>query len=72
MKKSLSDWKDLASKELKDRSVDDLNWETLEGLTVKPIYTSEDLKNLRHLDSLPGFEPFTRGPKATMLSLIHI
>ena len=30
MKKSLSDWKDLASKELKDRSVDDLNWETLE------------------------------------------
>ena len=66
MKKSLSDWKDLASKELKDRSVDDLNWETLEGLTVKPIYTSEDLKNLRHLDSLPGFEPFTRGPKATM------
>ena len=26
MKKSLDDWKDLASKELKDRSIDELNW----------------------------------------------
>ena len=66
MKKSLDDWKDLASKELKDRSIDELNWETLEGLTIKPLYTSADLENLTHLDDLPGFEPFTRGPKATM------
>ena len=66
MKKSLDDWKDLASKELKDRSIDELNWETLEGLAIKPLYTSADLENLTHLDGLPGFEPFTRGPKATM------
>jgi methylmalonyl-CoA mutase len=66
MKKSLDDWKDLASKELKDRSIDELNWETLEGLAIKPLYTSADLENLTHLDYLPGFEPFTRGPKATM------
>ena len=66
MKKSLDDWKDLASKELKDRSIDELNWETLEGLAIKPLYTSADLENLTHLDDLPGFEPFTRGPKATM------
>ena len=58
--------KDLASKELKDRSIDELNWETLEGLAIKPLYTSADLENLTHLDDLPGFEPFTRGPKATM------
>ena len=66
MKKSLDDWKDLASKELKDRSIDELNWKTLEGLAIKPLYTSADLENLTHLDDLPGFEPFTRGPKATM------
>ena len=66
MKKSLDDWKDLASKELKDRSIDELTWETLEGLAIKPLYTSADLENLTHLDDLPGFEPFTRGPKATM------
>ena len=66
MKKSLNDWKDLASKELKDRSIDELTWETLEGLAIKPLYTSADLENLTHLDDLPGFEPFTRGPKATM------
>ena len=66
MKKSLDDWKDLASKELKDRSIDELNWETLKGLAIKPLYTSADLENLTHLDDLPGFEPFTRGPKATM------
>ena len=66
MKKPLDDWKGLASKELKDRSIDELNWETLEGLAIKPLYTSADLENLTHLDDLPGFEPFTRGPKATM------
>lgn len=66
MKKSFDDWKDLASKELKDRSIDELNWKTLEGLAIKPLYTSADLENLTHLDDLPGFEPFTRGPKATM------
>ena len=66
MKKPLDNWKGLASKELKDRSIDELNWETLEGLVIKPLYTSADLENLTHLDDLPGFEPFTRGPKATM------
>jgi methylmalonyl-CoA mutase len=68
MKKSLDDWKNLASKELRDRSIGELNWETLEGLSIKPLYTRDDLKNLTHLDELPGFEPFTRGPKATMYS----
>ena len=35
-------------------------------MVIKPLYTSADLENLTHLDDLPGFEPFTRGPKATM------
>ena len=66
MKKSLTEWRALASKELRDRSLDELNWHTLEGLTIKPLYTKEDIDQLDHLDNLPGMEPFTRGPKATM------
>ncbi len=31
---------------------------------MKPVYTSEDLKN--YTESLPGAWPYTRGPKATM------
>ena len=66
MKKSLIEWRALASKELRDRSLDELDWHTLEGLKIKPLYTKEDIDHLDHLDNLPGMEPFTRGPKATM------
>ena len=68
MKKSLTEWRALASKELRDRSLDELDWHTLEGLKIKPLYTKEDIDQLDHLDNLPGMEPFTRGPKATMYS----
>ena len=66
MKKSLTEWRALASKELRVRSLDELDWHTLEGLKIKPLYTKEDIDQLDHLDNLPGMEPFTRGPKATM------
>ena len=66
MKKSLTEWRALASKELRNRSLDELDWHTLEGLKIKPLYTKEDIDQLDHLDNLPGMEPFTRGPKATM------
>ena len=59
-------WSKLAQKELRDRPLDDLNWTTLEGITVKPLYTEEDTADLPHLGTLPGIEPFTRGPRATM------
>ena len=64
--KSLDDWRALASRELKTRTLDDLTWATPEGIAVKPLYTAEDLEGLAHLDTLPGFAPFTRGPRATM------
>jgi len=51
---------------MKGRSPDELNWETLEGITVKPLYTEEDTEGLDHMGSIPGQAPFTRGPKATM------
>ncbi|TVQ56941.1 MAG: methylmalonyl-CoA mutase, partial [Rhodobacteraceae bacterium] len=65
-KPTLDAWKALAEKELKGRSADDLVWETAEGVPVKPLYTEADLAGLDHLGSLPGIEPFTRGPRATM------
>ena len=62
----IDQWKALAAKQLKGRSLEELNWATPEGITVKPLYTAEDLERLEHLDSLPGFPPYVRGPMATM------
>ncbi|GHC14567.1 MULTISPECIES: methylmalonyl-CoA mutase [Gemmobacter] len=59
-------WRKVAEKELKGKSPDSLNWQTLEGITVKPLYTAEDTANLPHMGTLPGSAPFTRGVRATM------
>ncbi|MBY5411663.1 methylmalonyl-CoA mutase [Rhizobium leguminosarum] len=64
-KKTLSDWAELAQKELRT-SPETLTWQTPEGIAVKPLYTAVDLDGVGHLGSLPGFSPFTRGPRATM------
>ena len=40
--------------------------ETPEGLTLKRLYTEEDIKDLPHLDGYPGIPPYIRGPYATM------
>ena len=61
-----SDWEKLAAKELRGRSIDELVWQTPEGIDVKPLYTAEDTAGLDHMDNLPGFAPYKRGPKATM------
>ncbi|SNS03897.1 methylmalonyl-CoA mutase [Antarctobacter heliothermus] len=59
-------WRADAEKELRGRPLDDLTWNTLEGIEVKPLYTAADTENLPHMGDLPGAEPFTRGVKATM------
>jgi len=59
-------WRSIAEKELRGRPLEDLTWHTLEGIAVKPLYTDEDLEGLKHLGSIPGQAPFTRGVKATM------
>ncbi|HEY9538036.1 MAG TPA: methylmalonyl-CoA mutase [Kiloniellaceae bacterium] len=64
--KTLADWRKLATEELKGADADCLTWQTPEGIAVKPLYTAEDLEGLATVGSLPGFAPFTRGPKATM------
>ena len=66
MDKSKIDWQRLAEKELRGKSVEELDWTTLEGIKVKPVYSQEDLKGIEHLGNLPGFEPYVRGVKATM------
>ena len=66
MDKSKIDWQGLAEKELRGKSVEELDWTTLEGIKVKPVYSQEDLKGIEHLGNLPGFEPYVRGVKATM------
>src|SRR6186713_982677 len=65
-KKTLADWQKLAAKELRDKPLSSLDWTTPEGIVVRPLYTAADLEQLETLGSLPGFPPFTRGPKATM------
>ncbi len=62
----LQKWKDLATKQLRGRPLEDLNWMTPEGIPVKPLYTEEDLKGMEHVNTLPGFSPYVRGPMATM------
>ncbi|WP_119461333.1 methylmalonyl-CoA mutase [Rhodospirillaceae bacterium SYSU D60014] len=65
-KKTMDDWAELARKELRGRPLDSLDWTTPEGIAVKPLYTAADLEALEQVDSLPGFPPYLRGPRATM------
>jgi methylmalonyl-CoA mutase len=62
----LDKWRDLASKELRGKSPDDLVWESPEGIRIKPLYSAADLEGLALSDTTPGIAPFIRGPRATM------
>ena len=66
MSKLKDKWKTTAESELKTDDIKSLDWHTLEGIDVKPVYSSDDLMDLEHLDTMPGIEPFLRGPRATM------
>lgn len=63
---TVKDWEKLVEKETKGRTTDEMTWQTPEGIAVKPLYTVEDTVGIDHMDNLPGFAPFKRGPKATM------
>jgi methylmalonyl-CoA mutase len=66
---TLEQWQQAAAKSAPGGDVSALNWVTPEGLTVKPLYTAADTAALPHTDTLPGFEPFIRGPQATMYAV---
>jgi len=45
------------------------DWQTLEQIPVKPVYTAADLAAVTHTEYTAGIAPFLRGPYATMYVL---
>ena len=69
---TLEQWAKAAAKSAPGGDLAALNWVTPEGIHVKPLYTAADLAALPQpglADTLPGFEPFIRGPQATMYAV---
>ena len=66
---TLEAWHKAAAKSAPGGDVNALNWVTPDGISVKPLYTAADTANLPHADTLPGFEPYLRGPQATMYAV---
>src|SRR5699024_2193982 len=48
------------------KAVDALEWETPEGIGVKPLYTPDDRAGLDFVHGLSGIAPYLRGPYPTM------
>ncbi|WP_096198940.1 methylmalonyl-CoA mutase [Bacillus sp. FJAT-45350] len=61
----LEQWQKEAS-ERTGKSIDDLEFKTVEKINVKPLYTSEDTEGMKHLDYVAGIAPFYRGPYPAM------
>jgi len=66
---NLEAWQKAAVKSAPGGDVNALNWKTPDGIIVKPLYTAADTNNLAYANTLPGFEPFLRGPQATMYAV---
>jgi methylmalonyl-CoA mutase len=69
--KTLEEWAQLARTELRGKTVETLDLATPEGILVKPLYTAADLERIEPAgvalrDTMPGFPPYLRGPRATM------
>ncbi|MEO9224495.1 MAG: methylmalonyl-CoA mutase [Acidimicrobiales bacterium] len=62
---TIEEWRAATTKDLKGADPETLTWETPEGIAVTPLYTADDTAGLP-TDTLPGLEPFVRGPRATM------
>ena len=58
----LQKWIDLATKQLKGKSPETLNWMTPEGIEVKPLYTYEDLQGLKQSIRCRDFHPMRAAP----------
>jgi methylmalonyl-CoA mutase len=48
------------------KSLNDWVHKTLEQIELQPLYTAADLAKCEHLDTMPGFAPFVRGPYGSM------
>ncbi|PKO91499.1 MAG: methylmalonyl-CoA mutase [Betaproteobacteria bacterium HGW-Betaproteobacteria-10] len=67
--KDIDAWGKAAAKHSPGGDVKNLNWNTPEGLAVKPLYTKADIEGLEFADTLPGFAPYLRGPQPTMYAV---
>ena len=47
-------WEEIATKELRGKPLEALDWDTLEGIKVAPVYTADDTKDLPHMGGVPG------------------
>jgi methylmalonyl-CoA mutase N-terminal domain/subunit len=65
-RRALDAWVEAARQDLGGEDPDTLRVKTDDGLEIKPLYTAADLEGLEQIDTLPGFLPFLRGPRATM------
>jgi methylmalonyl-CoA mutase len=65
----LEAWKKAATKSAPNGDVDALGWDTPDDIKLKALYTAQDTKDLPFTNTLPGFEPFLRGPQATMYAV---
>jgi len=62
---SYDDWRKVVETELKGAPFDKRMFSsTFEGITLKPVYRSEDAANLPHVGSFPGSPPYVRGYSA--------
>ncbi len=52
--------------QLPTQSITASNWMTPEGIAVKPVYTEADRNGLSFVESVPGAQPYLRGPYPTM------
>ena len=68
-KPSLEAWEKSAAKSAPNGNVDALGWDTPDDIKLKALYTAADIEGLPFANTLPGFEPFVRGPQATMYSV---
>jgi methylmalonyl-CoA mutase len=57
---------DWAAEAAAGQPVESLDWQTPEGIAVKPLYSAADLEGLDFLDTRPGIAPYLRGPYPTM------
>ncbi len=65
----LDAWEKLAARQAPGGDPAKLTWTTPEGLEVKALYTRKDVAGLPHTDTLPGLDPFLRGPQPTMYAV---
>jgi hypothetical protein len=63
---TLEQWREMATKQMKGKTPEELTWNTAEGIDVKCLYTQEDIADLEYTNTLPGTAPYIRGPQATM------